>query len=265
MWNFNDNNGSNSFIWHILNTIWAIFKILQAEIHWSDTFLPLFFSRHLRLCSANHEINPPKWLKMAERSAIWSPWSKRFACQTKWRASELKHYAIPIPALFSRPRIKKSYNFDRKRWNLMIVQRDNSLERGEIREIKYIKERFRKKINAHYQLFEAPELLWAAAAVHTAVFVDAGHDDWWWSGIRTHLSLSLHLSMTLTDVYHLNFIRHVVVAYHWIIILYVRASYLIRARRSSNNWQPDWAHWPSTAKLPHRHGKLTRRRNYRRT
>ena len=191
MWNFNDNNGSNSFIWHILNTIWAIFKILQAEIHWSDTFLPLFFSRHLRLCSANHEINPPKWLKMAARSAIWSPWSKRFACQTKWRASELKHYAIPIPALFSRPRIKKSYNFDRKRWNLMIVQRDNSLERGEIREIKYIKERFRKKINAHYQLFEAPELLWAAAAVHTAVFVDAGHDDWWWSGIRTHLSLSL--------------------------------------------------------------------------
>ena len=193
MWNFNDNNGSNSFIWHILNTIWAIFKILQAEIHWSDTFLPLFFSRHLRLCSANHEINPPKWLKMAERSAIWSPWSKRFACQTKWRASELKHYAIPIPALFSRPRIKKSYNFDRKRWNLMIVQTDNSLERGEIREIKYIKERFRKKINAHYQLFEAPELLWAAAAVHTAVFVDAGHDDWWWSGIRTHLSLSLSL------------------------------------------------------------------------
>ena len=189
MWNFNDNNGSNSFIWHILNTIWAIFKILQAEIHWSDTFLPLFFSRHLRLCSANHEINPPKWLKMAARSAIWSPWSKRFACQTKWRASELKHYAIPIPALFSRPRIKKSYNFDRKRWNLMIVQTDNSLERGEIREIKYIKERFRKKINAHYQLFEAPELLWAAAAVHTAVFVDAGHDDWWWSGIRTHLSL----------------------------------------------------------------------------
>lgn len=41
----------------------------------------------------------------------------------------------------------------------MIVQTDNSLERGEIREIKYIKERFRKKINAHYQLFEAPELL----------------------------------------------------------------------------------------------------------
>ena len=203
MWNFNDNNGSNSFIWHILNTIWAIFKILQAEIHWSDTFLPLFFSRHLRLCSANHEINPPKWLKMAVRSAIWSPWSKRFACQTKWRASELKHYAIPIPALFSRPRIKKSYNFDRKRWNLMIVQTDNSLERGEIREIKYIKERFRKKINAHYQLFEAPELLWAAAAVHTAVFVDAGHDDWWWSGISTHLSLSLSL-----------------ITYHWCISLH---------------------------------------------
>ena len=262
MWNFNDNNGSNSFIWHILNTIWAIFKILQAEIHWSDTFLPLFFSRHLRLCSANHEINPPKWLKMAARSAIWSPWSKRFACQTKWRASELKHYAIPIPALFSRPRIKKSYNFDRKRWNLMIVQTDNSLERGEIREIKYIKERFRKKINAHYQLFEAPELLWAAAAVHTAVFVDAGHDDWWWSGIRTHLSLSL-----------------ITYQWHWCISLelhstrgrglsldyYIVRACIIRARRSSNNWQPDWAHWPSTAKLPHRHGKLTRRRNYRRT
>ena len=60
------------------------------------------------------------------------------------------------------------------------------------REIKLIKKKdYRKKINAHYQLFEAPELLWAAAAVHTAVIVDAGHDDWWWSGISTHLSLSL--------------------------------------------------------------------------
>ena len=45
-----------------------------------------------------------------------------------------------------------------------------------------------------------------------------------------------HLSLiTDTDVYHLNFIRHVVVAYHWIIILYVRASYVRGGLRTTDS------------------------------
>ena len=44
--------------------------------------------------------------------------------------------------------------------------------------------------------------------------------------LESELTYHYHLSLINdTDVYHLNFIRHVVVAYHWIIILNVRASY----------------------------------------